>query len=235
MRRDSKSSYCPSLQIKLIIPSTVAKEDLCECEEEVKIVEECREQDNDHLDSETEETPSEGPILPPPGIRRRRRRRVLTGFAIDSGDEAEVTWISESEPEEEEECPPCYDDEDQEDEQPICQDPNPPSLPWILRVSSILGMSQPNPGILPSYTMSNEQAREEEAKRVKALSDVIVWEWWERLLCLFTVYRELRVAQLEEENSLGSGVVKEESYQRIYQWLQVEWSYVGGLLMGLAA
>lgn len=219
----------------------MAKEDLCECEEEeVKIVEECREQDNGDLGSDSEKTPSEGPINPPSGIRRRRRRRVLAGFVIDSGDEAEVTWISESESEgeEEEESPPHYDDEDKEDEVSICQDPIPPSLPWILRVSSILGMSQPNPGILPSYTMSNEQAREEEAKRVKALSDVIVWEWWERLLCLFTVYRELRVAQLEEETSLRGGVLKEgkeESYQRIYQWLQVEWSYVGGLLMGLAA
>ncbi|KAE9389891.1 hypothetical protein BT96DRAFT_889801 [Gymnopus androsaceus JB14] len=250
VRRDNKTSGCPTLQIKLI-PPKVAKDRpgvspfVCEKKEEEKVSEEAENQASEELDLASEKTPGEGPTLPPSpsGIRRRRRRRVLTGFMVESDDEAEETWISESESEEEE--PPCYDDGDKVEEDNVSQDPapTPPSLPWIIRVSSILGMAQPNPGILPSYTMSNEQAREEEAKRLKAVSDAIEWEWWERALCLFTVYRELRVAQREEElceRSLESGLVKEgkeefeEKYERIYQWLQLEWKSVGGLLIALA-
>ncbi|KAH7878471.1 uncharacterized protein C8R40DRAFT_766883 [Lentinula edodes] len=93
------------------------------------------------------------------------------------------------------------------------------------------------------------------------------WEWWERLLCLFTIYRELRIAEYEETrlgnsslvelgsntsprlsgaslSSLSAGLgdaegsylsLKFSMYDKIYQRLQVEWTYIGTLLLGLAA
>ena len=68
------------------------------------------------------------------------------------------------------------------------------------------------------------------------------WEWWERILCLFTVYGELRIVAEQEEYevvnpsfSQSSGPTSLEKYDQIFQRLQAEWKYIGTLLIGIAA
>ncbi|KAF5340469.1 hypothetical protein D9757_014603 [Collybiopsis confluens] len=98
-----------------------------------------------------------------------------------------------------------------------------------------------SPGIIPTYTEGN-----------------INWEWWERALCLFTIYKELRVAERQElelmnsfsnptriqNTGLGNTSLNSVAtpnmywilkYDQIYQRLQVEWTYIGMLLIGMAA
>ncbi|KAJ4473136.1 hypothetical protein J3R30DRAFT_3708239 [Lentinula aciculospora] len=236
------------------------------------------------------------------GLRRRRRRvrrHILSGYACESGDEVEEEkWISESASE----SASDVDEEDRELEETAeddndCSDPKSSSewspWPWIDHVApilGILGMAQPNPGILPSYRDSLEDDHRHQSNIVKEVIMEVhetnvdtspniedeptdwAWEWWERLLCLFTVYRELRIAEYEEMGmaelssssvelslsqsprvstprisnpSLRSLSISESvegkdlslrlgRYDRIYQRLQVEWTYVGGLLIGLA-
>ncbi|KAJ3783295.1 hypothetical protein GGU10DRAFT_377787 [Lentinula aff. detonsa] len=221
--------------------------------------------------------------------RRRVRRYTYKGYACDSGDEIEEEekWISESASEcaSEEFNIQLAEDED-EDEDPDSGSPDPASsLGWSLwrdHVAPILGplgMAQPNPGILPSYrdTLENNRKHQPNVAVETAMDldetemntspineeDTGEWEleWWERVLCLFTVYRELRIAEYEESqldnssmelglsqspgvsspgmSSSGSEgihpLLRAGRYDKIYQRLQVEWTYVGGLLVGLAA
>ncbi|KAJ3908814.1 hypothetical protein F5879DRAFT_249502 [Lentinula edodes] len=234
---------------------------------------------------------------PESGLRRRRRgrirRRVFTGYACDSGDEIEEEekWISESASETASEAEAEADVMLKEAGEYGSDSPNPnPSSEWspwpwfnhVAPILGVLGMAQPNPGILPSYRDSLEddhkhQAEVEMVEMEAHQTDVDTslideeeiweWEWWERLLCLFTIYRELRIAEYEETrlgnsslvelgsntsprlsgaslSSLSAGLgdaegsylsLKFSMYDKIYQRLQVEWTYIGTLLLGLAA
>ncbi|KAJ3810774.1 hypothetical protein F5876DRAFT_76462 [Lentinula aff. lateritia] len=230
---------------------------------------------------------------PESGIRRRRRgrirRRVFTGYACDSGDEIEdeEKWISESASEtaSEAEADVMLKEVDEYGSDSPNSNPNPSTewSPWswfdhVAPILGVLGMAQPNPGILPSYRDSLEDDHKHQAEMEMVemeahetdvdtgpIDEEEIWEWvwWERLLCLFTVYRELRIAEYEEArlgnsslvdlgsstsprlsgaslSSLSAGLGDAEGshfsmYDKIYQRLQVEWTYVGTLLLGLAA
>ncbi|KAJ3974371.1 hypothetical protein EV361DRAFT_1019539 [Lentinula raphanica] len=265
------------------------------------------------------------------GLRKRRRvrRRVVKGYACDSEEEyhaeeeeEEEEWVSGSASESgTEELDTSLDenlDENEEGDDSSSFDPS-SSSDWsrwslfdhVAPVLGILGMAQPNPGILPSHWNTNtsnsdsngdqnQKQRldidietapdlEEEPEHGEGERDIDPspdidgddeddtreWEleWWERVLCLFTVYQELRIAEYEElqlsQSSIGLGLIRDSGagvpispgmasagagagsapeglyplsnlsnlhrYDRIYQRLQIEWTYVGGLLVGLAA
>ncbi|KAJ3777792.1 hypothetical protein FB446DRAFT_716298 [Lentinula raphanica] len=255
--------------------------------------------------------------------RRRVRRRVVKGYACDSEEEynaeeeEEEEWVSGSASESgTEEVDTSLDenlDENEEGDDSSSFDPS-SSSDWsrwslfdhVAPVLGILGMAQPNPGILPSHWNTNtsnsdsngdqnqkqrldidietapdlkeepehgEGERDIDPSPDEDTDDTREWEleWWERVLCLFTVYQELRIAEYEEfqlsQSSIDLGLIRDSGagvpispgmasagagsapeglyplsnlsnlhrYDRIYQRLQIEWTYVGGLLVGLAA
>ncbi|KAJ3755501.1 hypothetical protein EV360DRAFT_72818 [Lentinula raphanica] len=276
------------------------------------------------------------PLFDESGIRRRRRvrRRVVKGYACDSEEELcnaeeeeeKEEWVSGSASESgTEEVDTSLDENDNEEEDDDNGSSSAPSSgsnsgsssssDWsrwslfdhVAPVLGILGMAQPNPGILPSHWNTNtsnsdsngdqkQKQRldidietapdlEEEPEHGEGERDIDAspdidgddeddtreWEleWWERVLCLFTVYQELRIAEYEElqlsQSSIDLGLIRDSGagvpnpgmagagagsasegpyplsmsnlhrYDRIYQRLQIEWTYVGGLLVGLAA
>ncbi|KAF5386542.1 hypothetical protein D9757_005884 [Collybiopsis confluens] len=192
--------------------------------------------------------------------RRRVRRRVLSGYALNSDEEEEgEQWVSESETDTDTESTRGRDStlldgdgdssyvlKDHEEEQQQEED-NSSWSPWswvdhVVPILGILGMSQPS--ILPSHLNDKTRAAEQEFQE-EGSDWEWEWEWWERTLSFFTVYKELRIAEFEEHQLASSSSPGTDSalamqyvrarYDRIYQRLQAEWSYVGGLLIGLAA
>ncbi|KIK68795.1 hypothetical protein GYMLUDRAFT_735090 [Collybiopsis luxurians FD-317 M1] len=111
----------------------------------------------------------------------------------------------------------------------------------------MFGMSQP--GILPSYSDLDEGNKNAMVEfQSEGNGWEIEWEWWERILCKFTVYKELRIAETEQYISARRSSTSPESvlppgddakfrtlrYERVHQQLQTEWNYVGVLLVALA-
>ncbi|KAE9392502.1 hypothetical protein BT96DRAFT_924676 [Gymnopus androsaceus JB14] len=255
--RDGANSG-PTLHIKLIPPNASLALPERKEEEDSNDTKEVSDSDDEETLKDDESKPSPTLPSPPtpsskPGLRRRKRRRI-TGYACDSDDGGREIWVSEDEQEEENFEPPCYDDDDDSihEDEPHQQ----PNFPWP-HFFTVLGMAQPNPGILPSYTntiipqgSSNEQ--ENSNAECPTETERQSLKWWEQLLCMFTVYRELKLAECYEEfhkepelelsgsASVNSVMIEVEEgryakYAQIYQRLQVEWTYVGGLLIGLAA
>ncbi|KAF5369644.1 hypothetical protein D9615_010222 [Tricholomella constricta] len=146
----------------------------------------------------------------PPRLRRRRRPRVV-GYAIDSGDEVLSTDDDEDEDEDEPEPiviiddGPCPYSSDEE-----ADDPPPVPDPRSVRqwLSAILA-----PSLLPQYT----ETEKIEVPRHYGMSCA------ERVLASFTTYSELRAARVDSD------------FERVFVRLQMEWTYVGGLLVALAA
>ncbi|GLB43811.1 hypothetical protein LshimejAT787_1403230 [Lyophyllum shimeji] len=145
----------------------------------------------------------------PPQLRRRRKR--IRGYMVESGDEE----VYSTDDEENQEDKPFLDDNsycgDDEDPDPCYEDgairPHPDG---VVQISS--GPTEwfsIFPSILPQYTEAIEVPSE--------------MTFTERILSSFTTYSELKAARLDSH------------YEKVFQRLQTEWTYVGGLLVALAA
>ncbi|KAF8066531.1 hypothetical protein FPV67DRAFT_1417668 [Lyophyllum atratum] len=143
-------------------------------------------------------------------LRRRRRRRVV-GYDVGSGDEL---YSAEDDSYEEEK--PFFDDNSYygDDEEPDpCYDDDMAIRPLpngVVKVSTgTTGWLSILPSILPQYT-----------EKIEVPNDMTIAE---RMLSTFTTYSELKAAHLDSH------------YEKVFLRLQMEWTYVGGLLVALAA
>lgn len=142
------------------------------------------------------------------------RRRKVRGYVIDTDDE----MISGSEYEEEEEVTPCdtpcrdgdisYDPDTYEGD-PFFDDPFAiqPLPDGVIQLGGTGCFSGARDAMLPQY--SEKLVASPEMSRL------------ERILASFTMYSELKAAN--ETNS-------ESSFERVFMRLQMEWTYVGGLV-----
>ncbi|KAG6836570.1 hypothetical protein H0H93_006674 [Arthromyces matolae] len=176
-------------------------------------------------ESSTSGSSSRSPSIPPsptddtwPGVGTTIRRRRRKGYDCNSDDEACFTDVSESDGK-----PPVFSDADSQcedqadfwdnstlhdDDRPLVKQPS----GNIIRFT----VSKPTewiqtiwPSVLPQYT-----------ERIEISQDL---SFAERLLASFTTYSELRAARTDSE------------YEKVFVRLQTEWTYMGGLLVALAA
>ncbi|KAG5732599.1 hypothetical protein E4T56_gene16874 [Termitomyces sp. T112] len=143
----------------------------------------------------------------PAHIRRRRQQR---GYQIDSDEDGYIDEEYASKP-------PVFSDSEDNDfitfgESPLCDDND----QIRIHTQSSLSTSGPRewiqsiwPSLLPQYT-----------EKVEVPKDMTLVE---RVLASFTMYNELKNARSESH------------YETVFARLQTEWTYVGGLLVALAA
>ncbi|KAF9077293.1 hypothetical protein BDP27DRAFT_1312148 [Rhodocollybia butyracea] len=145
------------------------------------------------------------PSSPESGLRKRRRVRRRITGYACDSDGVEEKWISQSESESERE-------------------------------------DSPSPGYDNDEIYSDDSHQDHSISKptwgwMDHVIPVLELEWWERVLCHFTFYREFKIVEHEEMNlsSNDPSITTHNRYERLYQRLQVEWTYVCGLLIGLAA
>ncbi|RDB24425.1 hypothetical protein Hypma_008469 [Hypsizygus marmoreus] len=134
-----------------------------------------------------------------------RRRRRLRGYAIDSEDEVYSTDDDGAYDDEK----PFVDDNsyhDDDEEQDPCFDDLAAIRP---QKGSDAWYYSIMPSMLPQYT-----------ETINVPSDMT---WAERALSSFTMYSEMKAATLDSH------------FEQVFSRLQTEWTYVGGLLVALAA
>ncbi|KAG5639065.1 hypothetical protein H0H81_007323 [Sphagnurus paluster] len=133
----------------------------------------------------------------------KRRRRVV-GYAIDTDDE-----VCSTDGDDCEEHKPFIDDNSycDEDERSCFDEPGfiRPLPEGFECVSGPAGWTSIFPSVLPQYT-----------EKIEVPSDMT---FAERVLASFTTYKELKAARLDEQ------------YQEVFLRLQMEWTYVAGLLV----
>ncbi|KAG6808686.1 hypothetical protein H0H92_003248 [Tricholoma furcatifolium] len=157
--------------------------------------------------SPTDDTWPDAGILP--GLRRRRRR----GYGVNSDDE-----LYSTDGDDEDSKAPifsdggsfCGDEDDEStlrDEQGYLKEPH-----GIIRLPASRAAQWVQaiwPTVLPQYT-----------ERIEVPGDM---SFVERILASFTTYSELKAARLDSQ------------YEKVFTRLQLEWTYVGGLLVAIAA